>query len=35
VEHHNGSISVVSTLGRGSAFSVVLPCAEQLLPQNF
>jgi PAS domain S-box-containing protein len=35
VEHHNGSISVVSMLGQGSAFSVVLPCAEQLLPQNF
>ena len=34
VEHHNGSISVVSTFGHGSVFSVALPCAEQLPQQN-
>lgn len=33
-ELHNGSVSVDSQLGKGSVFSVVLPCSQELFAEN-
>ncbi len=34
VQRHGGAINVVSSLGKGSSFEILLPCAGETVPEN-